>query len=537
MYEFARFLNEQRNIVSDSFHKNIVEYCGIGFFGYLKKMRADRNVVTASNDYSFYRKDVNDVKIYHISSNFDVQLYKDVFTAYERRMDLITEKCKFVKRIHTPVYYKRNGKGYKKGDFKCFEYKQVKSDLCSCLTFIAMFRGADVESYVDSQLIRTDLTKSKMDSYKNIKRLIIKFGYGRLYELALSKKKNVEKRYNKTKIEFKSLNFRGRSRLNDIVKENKNNKSIFNAFVSLSWLNSRERIDIPVKYSKKYHGDILKYKKKSSDYEYSVVFTNKGKIKVNLCVDEKRIIPNNKTNYIGIDLNEKNNLFALSDGTTFDYNRKLITQITDELLIIDKLKSENKDYVVGKKKQKKLDSLRNKYKHSTEKLCSDVCKHLNDKGFDHAVFENLDGSFGKSYYKKDDVKYNRIIKELHLCSLKDMFQHISNKYDIAVSTVHAEYTSKSCSVCGNISDENRLTQEKFKCTECGFECNADLNAATNIKKRVSETVFRKPLLRETKIGNGTFEPVKMYRYILKEKLLSFRCNQEIGVDVIQSCNV
>lgn len=46
--------------------------------------------------------------------------------------------------------------------------------------------------------------------------------------------------------------------------------------------------------------------------------------------------------------------------------------------------------------------------------------------------------------------------------------------------VPPQYTSQTCSYCGCVDRANRLTQAKFKCTACGFECNADHNAALNI---------------------------------------------------------
>mgnify|MGYP000775852109 FL=1 len=43
-----------------------------------------------------------------------------------------------------------------------------------------------------------------------------------------------------------------------------------------------------------------------------------------------------------------------------------------------------------------------------------------------------------------------------------------------------QYTSQTCSHCGCADRANRPTQAKFKCVACGFECNADHNAALNI---------------------------------------------------------
>lgn len=44
-------------------------------------------------------------------------------------------------------------------------------------------------------------------------------------------------------------------------------------------------------------------------------------------------------------------------------------------------------------------------------------------------------------------------------------------------------TSRTCPACGHISKENRLTQAKFECVECGFENNADLVGAVNVLER------------------------------------------------------
>ena len=50
----------------------------------------------------------------------------------------------------------------------------------------------------------------------------------------------------------------------------------------------------------------------------------------------------------------------------------------------------------------------------------------------------------------------------------------------ALLIVPPQYTSQTCSRCGCVDRANRPTQAKFKCTACGFELNADHNAALNI---------------------------------------------------------
>ena len=49
--------------------------------------------------------------------------------------------------------------------------------------------------------------------------------------------------------------------------------------------------------------------------------------------------------------------------------------------------------------------------------------------------------------------------------------------------VPPQNTSRTCPCCGHVSAENRKTQAKFLCVNCGFEGNADLVGAINILAR------------------------------------------------------
>ena len=49
--------------------------------------------------------------------------------------------------------------------------------------------------------------------------------------------------------------------------------------------------------------------------------------------------------------------------------------------------------------------------------------------------------------------------------------------------VPAAYTSQTCHRCGHVAKENRESQAVFRCVECGYMANADVNAAMNILSR------------------------------------------------------
>ena len=49
--------------------------------------------------------------------------------------------------------------------------------------------------------------------------------------------------------------------------------------------------------------------------------------------------------------------------------------------------------------------------------------------------------------------------------------------------VPAAYTSQTCHKCGHVAKGNRESQAVFHCVKCGYEANADVNAAENILSR------------------------------------------------------
>ena len=509
LYDFAVFIRNHKNKVSDYINQNLLYYLDMSKFTFLKEMR------------NTFKGEV--------PSSFDAQLYTDIFDYYQNKFEAIQKKLKFENITFTGFeFYKRRTKKHKKGEFKKVQLTRTQTLLTNCLTYLARYGNDNTIEYITKQLTTCD--SKKKDYYNNILRCINKFGFDRLMNLATSKRQQVVKYYSKKPIEFKSLTFRGRSRKTKILDYNSNFNSVIKTFISLSGFNGRKSLDIPVKFSKDYHGNIKDYFKSNPDYEYLIKFDEYHRtITVNICKDGERYIPEAGSNVIGIDVNCKHNLFSLSNESIYDYDRQLVNDFCKLSIEIDKLK-ENKDYNIGKRKQHKLDVLKMKMVKSEQQLISNMCKELKLQGINHIVMEDLNNGFGKCYVKdseNEDINYNRKVKFLGLSSLKQEVEHIARNYEIAVSTVHSSYTSKMCPVCGCIEDENRPNQETFECIECGYSSNADYNAANNIKNRVVLTVLRDKLLK--KLDNGAYEPKKLQRDKVKEVLLSFRRSlQKVG---------
>ena len=54
---------------------------------------------------------------------------------------------------------------------------------------------------------------------------------------------------------------------------------------------------------------------------------------------------------------------------------------------------------------------------------------------------------------------------------------------VSIILIDPRNTSRACSRCGHCEKANRKSQAEFKCNSCGFQLNADENAALNIKAK------------------------------------------------------
>jgi putative transposase len=80
--------------------------------------------------------------------------------------------------------------------------------------------------------------------------------------------------------------------------------------------------------------------------------------------------------------------------------------------------------------------------------------------------------------------------------------------------VPAHYTSQTCPACGHVAKENRQTQARFACVDCGHEENADVVGAMNVLARghrvtaCGEDGFGIARQRKTKPASAKQEPTE-----------------------------
>lgn len=87
-------------------------------------------------------------------------------------------------------------------------------------------------------------------------------------------------------------------------------------------------------------------------------------------------------------------------------------------------------------------------------------------------------------------KKDRFLKHWTYYDLQTKIKNKAIEKGIIVNEINPKYTSQRCNQCGYIDKDNRLTQESFKCKECGFKSNADYNAAMNIATKDIESIIK-----------------------------------------------
>ncbi len=100
---------------------------------------------------------------------------------------------------------------------------------------------------------------------------------------------------------------------------------------------------------------------------------------------------------------------------------------------------------------------------------------------------------GKNVKAKSGLNKSILDQGWHI--FRSMLQYKSQWLGGEIILVSPKYTSQKCSHCGYIAKENRKTQSKFNCVSCGFEMNADHNAAINILA-AGHAVFQLPELEK-----------------------------------------
>lgn len=98
---------------------------------------------------------------------------------------------------------------------------------------------------------------------------------------------------------------------------------------------------------------------------------------------------------------------------------------------------------------------------------------------------------------KEDEDFPRILRHWTYYDLQTKIENKAKEHGIEVRKVAPRFTSRRCSRCGHISNENRKTQADFRCVACGFHANADYNASQNIGVKDIDKIISKAMCAES----------------------------------------
>jgi putative transposase len=85
---------------------------------------------------------------------------------------------------------------------------------------------------------------------------------------------------------------------------------------------------------------------------------------------------------------------------------------------------------------------------------------------------------------------NAYVRASNLAHIPKQIAWNAAKRGIQATRVKSAYSSQECSACHYPDRANRPNQRTFCCVICGFQTHADLNAATNIERRVRDAALQ-----------------------------------------------
>lgn len=129
-----------------------------------------------------------------------------------------------------------------------------------------------------------------------------------------------------------------------------------------------------------------------------------------------------------------------------------------------------------KQKLKAINQFKEKERNYAKTYNHNLSRAIVDFAKQHKCEQiNLENLQGNTFDEK-------ILGSWSYYELQTMIEYKASRLGIKVKKVSPAYTSQTCSKCGHIDKDNRPNQNKFKCTKCEFELNADHNASINIAR-------------------------------------------------------
>ena len=165
-----------------------------------------------------------------------------------------------------------------------------------------------------------------------------------------------------------------------------------------------------------------------------------------------------------------------------DFNTKRLASSQNKIYHMKKWFHKKSEY----RKNKGKKNINNYTKNFVHSLANQIIKDLIFSGQEVLVLENLKDLRKSSSKKNGTSKGKTLNYSINNCfpfsMLKQVLEYKCLESNILVESINPAFTSKTCSRC-NSQETLRESQPRFRCQDCGFQLDADLNAARNIRQR------------------------------------------------------
>ena len=467
-----------------------------------------------------------------ISSADCQQAIRDVYTKYETNLDMLIKKHCKINTNDKPIKLLFNYMVRYYKDEEHFE-KMLEDQ------FIEIFNKINVKNPKEKDLENYNFRLKLLNEYVSLKRKNFFKGQTNLNFISFVRYTQdfIIKKINK--VTYKSLTF---NHMNVLTKKfpamlEKSHIKLTNAVIHIN-LPKIAIIDLPVRHSKKYHGTFKDYKcnlnKTTGQKQYLIQISFdevKKEVKITLVRD---IMKNVSDNYkgkqiLGVDVNTKHNIFALSNHEIQEIDKKLVKKIVRKKKKLKKIQSQRDKLKLPKEYSKRQKRIQDKINKQVEYLQNYACYQLLSTHKNSIlVMENLERNLKKCKINNnqygEELNYNDLFSLLRIYSMKDTAIRMSGNYNVNVVLVNPDFTSQMCPKCGHISKNNRKSQETFCCEKCNYKNNADINAAKNIKGRFTNPKFKEEFQKEVADTQLISEPKILNRFKFKQKLFEITNN-------------
>ena len=462
------------------------------------------------------------------------QAIRDVYTKYETNLEMFIKKRYKINANDKPIKLLFN---YMVRYYKNEEYfEKMLED-----QFIEAFNKINVKNPEEKILENYNFRLKLLNEYVSLKRKNFFKGKTNLNFISFVRctQDFIIKKMNK--VTYKSLTF---NHMNVIGKTmnvggmlEKSHIKLTNTIIHIN-LPKIAIIDLPVRHSKKYHGTFKDYKhnlnKTTGQKQYLIQISFdevKKEVKITLVRDINKNISDNYEGkqILGVDVNTKHNIFALSNYETQKIDKKLVKKIVKEKKKLKEIQSQRDKLKLPKKYSKRQKRIQDKINKQVAYLQNYAC-HLLLSNHKNSIFvmENLERGLKKCKINnkqyEEELNYNDLFSLLRIYSMKDVVIRMSGNYNVNVVLVNPDFTSQMCPKCGHISKNNRKSQETFCCEKCNYKNNADINAAKNIKGRFTNPKFKEELQKEVVNTQLISEPKISNRFKFKKKLFEITNN-------------